>query len=158
MADDRDEATGREQTLNEVMAAYVAAAEAGRAPDQAELLAANPKLAEELASFLADYDRLNRLTAPLRAVAVAARLEDEPDVDPTSILGDGHAAEPPSVPPMQPDAPLSWAGDLVRYFGDYEVIDELARGGMGVVYRASASAPPRPGRTAAPPSSRRTCR
>ena len=61
MSDETETATEREQRLNEVMAAYVEAADAGQAPDRAEILSRHPDLAADLEAFFADHDRLNRL-------------------------------------------------------------------------------------------------
>jgi WD40 repeat protein len=98
-------------TASEVIAAYLEAERAGRAPDRAEVLARHPQLAEELRSFFADRDRFRQLVAP---------------------LGPG-AAEAVTAAPGTATAPPEGTR---RYVGDYELLDEIARGGMGVVFRA----------------------
>src|SRR5262245_25573114 len=95
--------------LDEVLFAYLKAAEAGPTPDRDEWLARHPELATELAEFFADLDGVDRLARPLRAVAA------RPDVGP--------AAD--SVP-----------DNLGRTLGDFRILREVGRGGMGVVYEA----------------------
>jgi serine/threonine-protein kinase len=109
----------REQKLDEIIAAYVQAIEAGKIPDRQQLLARHLDLAAELAGFFADQDRFDRLAAPLRAMAPAARRE-------VLRAGDAPAAGPTVEPPRT----------RVGYFGDYELLEEIAHGGMGVVYKA----------------------
>jgi WD40 repeat protein/serine/threonine protein kinase len=96
--------------LGRVIAGYLQAAERGDRPDRSALLAAHPELAAELAAYLADLDGLDRLAAPL------------------------HLSDPDLT--VDPDGQPGPTGPVVRYFGDYELLEEVARGGMGVVYKA----------------------
>src|SRR6516225_6170245 len=96
--------------LDAVIAGYLQQVEAGLVPDREALLAHHPDLADRLRAFFADYDRLDRQAGDLH-------LSHDPD----HTVG---GAEQPGSPPR------------VRYFGDYELLEEIARGGMGVVYKA----------------------
>jgi hypothetical protein len=68
----------REEQVNAVIAAYLEAAEAGRAPGRAEWLAAHPDLAGELAAFLDNRGRLAAAAAPV--------CEAAPPPDPDATL------------------------------------------------------------------------
>jgi WD40 repeat protein len=97
--------------LHEILAAYLQTVDAGQAPDRQALLDRHPDLADALQTFFADHDRMKQAAAPPPATELPT-LAPEPAPTAVSPLG------------------------TVRYFGDYELLEELARGGMGVVYKA----------------------
>jgi serine/threonine protein kinase/WD40 repeat protein/Flp pilus assembly protein TadD len=104
----------REQRVNEAIAEYLAGCDAGTPPDRALFLARHADIAGSLREFLDDHERM-RQAAPL-----------PPSAGDTATLSPGATATRPCTPPL----------DTIRYFGDYELLEEIARGGMGVVYRA----------------------
>jgi WD40 repeat protein len=112
----------QEQRLNEVIAAYLADAEAGRAPDREQLLHRHPELAAELAAFFTGHDQLRGLAEPERSPEITGAPAAVPPTEaPTVTVGE------PVPPPT---------GTRIRYVGDYELLEEISRGGMGVVYKA----------------------
>ena len=102
----------RKAPLEEVLADYMQRLDRGEVVDRGLLLAEHPHLAEELQSYFADSD----------AVALLRRGQE---TLPTRTISAPAGAAPPVAP-----------GTTVRYVGDYELLEEIAHGGMGVVYKA----------------------
>jgi WD40 repeat protein len=94
--------------LEEVLATYLEAARTGHPPPRQELLARHPELATELEEFFAGHDLIRDLAEPLR-------------LDAAACVATAASAE---------------SGPMPRRFGDYELLEKIARGGMGIVYRA----------------------
>jgi WD40 repeat protein/tRNA A-37 threonylcarbamoyl transferase component Bud32 len=100
----------REQRLHEILHSYLQAVDAGKAPDQQEILKAHPELAQDLEAFFQDQANLEH--------AARSLCSPHPPVS---------GCETPTH---------NGPGARIRYFGDYELLEEIARGGMGVVYKA----------------------
>lgn len=107
-----------------VLVSWLAQLERGEPLDRDELLEAHPNLADALNEFLADQEMLKRVASQVRDSLV------------------GHLPGKDSPCPIEetidsnPRSNGFSAGDRIRYIGDYEVLEEVARGGMGIVFKA----------------------
>ncbi|MEX2212834.1 MAG: protein kinase [Phycisphaeraceae bacterium] len=135
MSQESLESSSGDESIDAIIADYFEAIERGEVPDRAKLIEAHPEHADELRAFFSDHAQFARAAEPLApqqsqppgaARAQVISLTGKPPADPDAETTDG----------ILHDAPDPMPGEFVRYFGDYELLQEIARGGMGVVYEA----------------------
>jgi hypothetical protein len=103
----------REQKLESILHAYLQAADAGQKLDREDLLRQHPELAADLNDFFADQEKMDRFAKSMHKGPIGE----------ATIGADGSSETENTLP-------------RIRYFGDYELLEEIARGGMGVVFKA----------------------
>jgi WD40 repeat protein/tRNA A-37 threonylcarbamoyl transferase component Bud32 len=117
MGQEPDNSPTKEQRVNEAIASYLQAEETGARPEPGEFLARHADLETELRAFFADRERLVRLAPP-------------PETTPRGPYG-----EPPTTG-YGAAAASGAPGTGANSFGDYVLVEEIAEGGMGVVWKA----------------------
>jgi len=101
-----DSAGGEDPRLVAAVKEYLAAVESGRRPNRQEFLARHPGIASELSACLQGLAFVHSAAAQINSAAAPAAAGNDP------------------------------ANDTARPLGDFRLVREIGRGGMGVVYEA----------------------
>ena len=124
----RDDAPiiNREERLSELILEYIDAIEAGAPIDRAELLAVHADYHAELNQFFESRDRIERVAAPIR-MASSLGSHFFPETEDSTSSTDKDSVSSGNRTPL--NRPL---GQL----GEFQLLKEIGRGGMGIVYEA----------------------
>lgn len=121
------ESSAAEDPVDAVIAAWLEAENRGAAPDPDVFVAQNPEFAVELRQFFVEHGKMQGLAGKLGPEDQS----EDVNAAPAEIDAD-HPGEP-TVTDSRANGP-SPDLDLDR-LGDYEFVQEIARGGMGVVFK-----------------------
>ena len=79
MSAEANDSSAREQRVDEVIAAYLEALDAGQTPDPNDFIAQHRDIADDLEAFFANRDRFERLAEPLQAAASVPNQQPDPN-------------------------------------------------------------------------------
>ncbi len=109
----------RDRLLDGIIAQYYRLADAGEVTEQSDFILRNPEFASELRDFFSD----------------ARLLHSQDHGDPLESVPDGPLALDVSLPLSPP------SGSFVRYFGEYEILEELGASGVAIIGRGLIAGP-----------------
>jgi eukaryotic-like serine/threonine-protein kinase len=126
MKPDLLDASQTPDSVDALIAEYLIAVDRGTAPVRQEWINLHPVYAEELGQFLDDLESLSPNREYTMALPGIGNRTAEPDATLSQSVADGKLA----------GKPLSNTLPMGGVFGEYDLLQMIARGGMGVVFKA----------------------